>query len=441
MTMPIGRMPEARPGGAGNRPKRGLSTAAALLLATLAASCGAPRPAYPPAVPTPRPPAVEPGEAPAVRVLILESGKAVTVAVQRARVTGAGGGFDVSGTFTVSRAGESVRLKQRGGPSAEAASLEIRPAAGATFAIDDVPYRGTLVLVPLGRGIAAINVLEIDEYLKGVLPSEIGHLGDDLFEAYRTQAIASRSYALSKLEEKQGEPWDLRATIMDQVYRGIRGENARASEAVDATRGLVGLWDNEPIRAYYSSCCGGHTADIRVGWPWKTPYPYLEGIRDAPRGEDRSYCSDSGHFRWEAKWSGTDLARIVQRTLRDELGESVRPFNILRDIRVDSYSPSGRAVSLTIVTDAGTYRVEGDRIRWVMRPDSPTGPILRSTLFKLEARRSGGRVRSVELVGGGNGHGIGMCQNGAIRMAGLGMTAEQILGHYYPGIAIGKIYR
>jgi stage II sporulation protein D len=93
-----------------------------------------------------------------------------------------------------------------------------------------------------------------------------------------------------------------------------------------------------------------------------------------------------------------------------------------------------------VVTDNGTYRIEGDRIRWVLRPGSPKGAILRSTLFKMEVNRRGGMVRSVSLKGGGNGHGIGMCQTGAIRMAELGFKAEQILEHYYPGISIKRIY-
>lgn len=443
MTMKAGKRP---PVSAPARFRLSARCAAALTGACLLASCGAPRPMYPPApLPPDTTPAGEPGAAPFVRVLVLESDRSVTVSVPRAALfesagSGRAEGPSLSGTFIVSRAGDGLRLRQRGGPDRTASGFEIVP-SGAVFTIEDAPYRGSLTLIPLGRGLGAVNVLEIDDYLKGVLPAEIGHLGDDCIEAYRAQAIASRSYALSKLEEKRGEPFDLRATIMDQVYRGVRGENTRASEAVEATRGLVGLWEGEPIRAYYSSCCGGHTADIRIGWPWKTPYPYLEGIRDAPPGDDRSYCSDSGHFRWTVKWSGPDLARILQRTLQSELGESVRPFNILRDLEIDAHSPSGRAVSLTIVTDAGTYRVGGDRIRWVLRPESQTGPILRSTLFKARVSRVGGRIRSVELIGGGNGHGIGMCQTGTIRMARTGMSAERILSHYYPGITVGRLYR
>ena len=232
----------------------------------------------------------------------------------------------------------------------------------------------------------------------------------------------------------------MRATIMDQVYRGIKGENRIASEAVDGTRGIVGIWEGEPIRAYYSACCGGHTSDIRVGWPWKAHYPYLFGRRDAQGEGASSYCRDSRHFRWEVVWSGSDLARITGRTLPAELGGRVAPFNIIRDIRVAGYAPSGRATAVEIETDNGTHRVEGDRIRWVLRPDSSKGPILRSTLFKMDVTRGGGRVKQVSLKGGGNGHGVGMCQSGAIGMASEGYSAERILAHYYPGMTLVRIY-
>lgn len=433
-----------------------LSRFAAVALIGLATSCAGPRPAAPPprVVPPPDgppravpPPGLPVVRSPLVRVLILETGKAVTVTADGARVTAlseAGGVVDegsLSGALVVSPAGGGLRARQSGRQVRQAPVLEIRPVTEAGFTIDEAPYRGHLVLRRReGGGLMAINILEMDEYLKGVLPAEIGYLGEDCREAYRVQAIAARSYAFSKLDETQGRFFDLRATIMDQVYRGIKGEARLASEAVDGTRGLVGLWNGEPVRAFYSSCCGGHTADIRVGWPWKTPYPYLEGGRDAPGWNAQSYCRDSRHFRWEARWSGAELTRILGRTLAAELGAEFAPFSVLRDISVEGYSRSGRAVALAIVTDTGTWRVEGDRIRWVLRPDSAGGPILRSTLFKLEVLRRRGRVASVSLRGAGNGHGIGMCQTGAIRMARMGMSAEQILLHYYPGIRIERVY-
>jgi len=414
-------------------------------------SCAAPeRGAYPPVETLPETQIRLPGggEVPVVRILVLETEDRIRIRVQGGQVAAKSeygrtiGRFEVNGTLVVSRVRGGLRLKQKSSPVHEAPVMEIRPSGETGFTIGDTPYRGGLLLrLKDGKRILAINVIEIDDYLKGVLPSEIGYLKEGQYEAYKAQAIASRSYSLSKLEEKKNEPYDMRATIMDQVYRGIKGENRAASEAIDATRGVIGVWEGEPIRAYYSACCGGYTSDIRVGWPWKAPFPYLYGRRDALEGEgSKSYCRESRHFRWEVVWSGSDLSRITGKTLPAELGGRVAPFNVIRDIRVDGYAPSGRARAVDIVTDNGTYRVEGDRIRWVLRPESSTGPILRSTLFKMEVTRGGGRVKQVRLKGGGNGHGVGMCQSGAIRMASDGFSAERIIAHYYPGVSLVRIY-
>jgi stage II sporulation protein D len=97
--------------------------------------------------------------------------------------------------------------------------------------------------------------------------------------------------------------------------------------------------------------------------------------------------------------------------------------------------------AIEIVTDRGRYRVEGDRIRWVLRPNPNSDAILKSTLFKMDVKRIKGKVSAVNLVGGGNGHGIGMCQSGAIAMAAAGYSAEEILRHYYPGIVIRRSFK
>ncbi len=413
-------------------------------------SCAAPdRRAYSPVEILPETKTDLPGgdDIPVVRVLVLETEDRIRIDIPGGQVAAKSedgrtiGRFEVSGTVAVSKTRNGLRLKQRNGPVHEAPVMEVRPSGDEGFTIEDTPYRGGLLLRRRGgKTILAINVIEIDDYLKGVLPAEIGYLKEGQYEAYKVQAIASRSYALSKLEEKKNEPYDMRATIMDQVYRGIKGENRIASEAVDRTRGVVGVWDGEPIRAYYSACCGGHTSDIRVAWPWKAHYPYLYGRRDAPGESGKSYCRESRRFRWEVVWSGSDLSRITGKTLPAELGGRVAPFNVIRDIKVVGHAPSGRARVVEIVTDNGTHRVEGDRIRWVLRPESARGPILRSTLFKMEVSRGGGRVKQVRLKGGGNGHGVGMCQSGAIGMASEGYSAERILAHYYPGAALVKIY-
>ncbi|MBN1163006.1 MAG: SpoIID/LytB domain-containing protein [Candidatus Krumholzibacteriota bacterium] len=387
-----------------------------------------------------------PGNVPTVRVLILESNRDIELDLPLADITARGaegrvtGTFGIKGKISVGKAGRGIRISRRGKKICEASVLEIKPVKAEPLAVENVSYRGYLRLNPDRGMIQVVNVIEIDDYIKGVLPAEIGYLRPEQYQAYRAQAIASRSYALSKLKEKKGEPFDLRSTIMDQVYKGVKGENPAASRAVDDTGGMVGEWGGEPITAYYSSCCGGYTADIRVGWPWKAHYPYLFGGRDAATPKGNSFCRDSRHFRWKAHWSGDELRDILRKTLPAEIGERVALFRKLIDIKVEGYSRSGRVKALKIVTDGGSYRIEGDRVRWVLRPRSATGPILRSTLFKITVKRAGGRIQSVDLVGGGNGHGVGMCQAGTIKMAQMGYSAEEILFHYYPGITLKRIY-
>ncbi len=130
----------------------------------------------------------------------------------------------------------------------------------------------------------------------------------------------------------------------------------------------------------------------------------------------------------------------MKKSLPAELGSRVASFSRLIDIGITGTSRSGRVKGIVITTDNGEYEVVGDRVRWVLRPDSAGGTILRSTLFKMKVERKGGRVVSVDLKGAGNGHGTGMCQTGAIRMAELGYSAFEILLHYYPGVKIEKIY-
>ena len=417
---------------------------------TLMLSCGGPKVVErPPPVPQPLEPApAEPaGEVSPVRVLILDAQKSVRVRSARAisigdgEQMGDGGRLQDGGDFSVRCGGGLVRLVRGGRVVSEASVLSIAPAEEGRIYINGKPYRGGFVFRPVHGKVITINVLDIDDYIKGVLPAEIGYLQTSQFEAYRVQAVASRSYALSKLEEKSGEIYDLKATIMDQVYRGVQGESPEASKAVDGTRGLLAVWNGRPARTYYCACCGGHTSDIEISWPWKTSHPYLRGVRDSGEGtKGTSFCRRSPHFRWRVHWSGKTLERILKETLPAELGIKRSAVGALLDIEALDTAPDGRITAVEIETSRGTYRISGDRIRWVLRPSEDSDSILKSTLFKMSVKRGRGRILSVNLVGGGNGHGVGMCQAGAIRMAELGYSAEEILLHYYPGVTIRRLY-
>jgi stage II sporulation protein D len=388
------------------------------------------------------------GEAPRVRVLILESRKAIRVRVPSsfslAGGIGSGPALEVErgGDFTVRASGGEVVFAEGRKRLFSSDGVFVRPEGSEHVSVNGKPYRGAFLFDIVSGGLAAVNILDIDDYIKGVLPSEIGYLNADQFEAFRAQAIASRSYALSRLPDRSGEFYDLNATVMDQVYSGVLGEHADASRAVDESRGLVCTFLGQPLRAYYCSCCGGHTADIRVVWPWKTPYPYLYGVRDTvPEAPGVSLCRGSKHFRWRARWSGATLSAILRTTVPQELRVPRSSVGALTDVRVLGTGLDGRVTAIEIATERGSFQVRGDRIRWVLKPNPDSGAILRSTLFKLDVSRIGDRVASIEMLGGGNGHGVGMCQSGAIRMAELGYSGEAIIKHYYPGAKISLLYR
>ena len=387
-------------------------------------------------------------EAPRVRVLVLGAQQAIRLHVLsafRAGTLTAGeplATIERGGDFTVKASGGEAVLTAGNKRLISSGSIFVMSAGGACVSVGGKPYRGIMLFRATERGVMTINVLDIDEYVKGVLPSEIGYLKPGQFEAYRAQAIASRSYALSKLKEKTGELYDLNATVMDQVYSGAGGESDAASRAVDETRGLVCTFLGEPIKAYYCSCCGGHTADIRTVWPWKTPYPYLYGVRDTVRETSgESLCRGSKHFRWRIHWSASTLAGILRKTVPRELKVPGRGVGKLADIRVIGTGPDGRVLGIEIATDRESFEILGDRIRWVMKPDPATDAILKSTLFKIDVSIARGRIAAIDMLGGGNGHGVGMCQTGAIRMAELGYSGEEIIRHYYPGSALEPRYR
>jgi stage II sporulation protein D len=408
-----------------------------------------PWPIEEPFTPQPVPePAITLREIPKVRVLVIEARSFIKVRVLSAFSVAAGIDaeplvtVDHGGEFVVKPVGGQVILAEGRKRLASCDAIFVRPSDGEIISVNGRPYRGAMLFEAASGGVMVIDVLDLDEYIKGVLPSEIGHLKPEQFEAYRAQAIASRAYALSKLEEKSDDLYDLNATIMDQVYSGVLGENEAASRAVDETRGLVCTFLGEPLKAYYCACCGGHTADIRVGWPWKTPYPYLYGVRDTvPEMPGVSLCRESRHFRWRVHWSGSTLSEILRRTLPAELKVARSSVGRLVDLRVVGTGLDGRAMAVEIETENGSYTVQGDRIRWVLKPDPESNAILKSTLFKLEIALRGDRVASIDMLGGGNGHGVGMCQTGAIRMAELGYSGEDIIRHYYPGARIDTLYR
>ena len=309
--------------------------------------------------------------------------------------------------------------------------------------VDDKEYRGALKLFlsPGGR-VTAANRVPIEEYLRGVLPHEIGRLQPETIEAGKAQAVAARTYTVSYLGRRGGEGFDVYATVEDQLYGGVSDEGPLTDRCVRETEGLVALHAGVPIRANYFSTCGGVTANIEDVWP-EPALPWLRSVPDRPREGADDYCTISPQHRWSDVWEVQEFLDIFNRTYPQIIQPTNRRSRELRDVRIDSRSPSGRVARMVVVTDAGEFAMYGDLVRRVLlrpkrsRGAGGAGAILRSAFFKIGvARDTQGRPFAVVASGAGYGHGVGMCQMGALAMARQGKGFREILEHYYQGVEI-----
>ena len=334
--------------------------------------------------------------------------------------------------------GRLAAALENGVPHADASEIRLDPVSDESLLlVGTTPYRGEFRLRSDAGKVTVIDVLDIETYLRGVVGWEIGWLSSDLRAAVQAQAIAARTYTCARLGQFEVQGFDLYADERDQVYKGALRDDAVVDRAIAATRGLVLRSEGRLIQAYYSSTCGGYTSWIEHVWP-KPAADYLRGQRDAA-ADGRSYCADSPHFRWTEAWSSTALDQTLRETLPRvlQLPPDTR-IGTLVDLRVVERDASARVLDLDVETVDRTYRLHGDAIRWALRPAGR--PLLRSLMFELDLDRADGALTRIVARGGGNGHGVGMCQSGALGMARRGLDCETILEHYYPGARSARTY-
>ncbi len=333
-----------------------------------------------------------------------------------------------AGTVDVLREGEAAPL-WTGGP---ADTLILVPGEGGFSGWGGNWYRGSFrVFASQPEGLTLVNDVDIEGYLRSVLPHEIGKPPESDFEAVKAQAVAARSYTLSYLGRRAAFGFDLYASVEDQVYGGTGRENEQSERALQATRGEVLLSEGSPIRALYSSSCGGRTANVEDVWPWAW-VPYLRSVRDAEGANGTSYCSLAANYRWREEWDTAAFLSMVRQYGPGEGGVVAALSGDLLDVRVKSRSRCGRVQELAVTTTEGDWIVRGDRTRWGLRRPGSQGAILRSSFFKIGvARDREGKPVRVIATGGGNGHGIGLCQWGAMGMARSGKGYRSILAQYY----------
>jgi stage II sporulation protein D len=433
------------------------AAAAGLLLAFLTSSCAQlppPRPAAPP-------PVAKPGEKPAgetTGLLRLEREATICVGLAwdvdslqidgEALGLGAPGATDVQDIPSPIKVGAATAGMRFGRgtdpvsllPIARSDTLRVMAQRG-LLRWNGKSWRGTfkIFLNPRGK-LTLVDHLPLETYLLGVVPGEIGGLSEDLIEAGRAQAIAARSYTLFYRGRRASEGFDLYGTVEDQVYGPVETERPLATQCVEQTRGKVALYDGQPIRANYCSTCGGISAEVWEAWPAEA-LPYLKSRRDGKHGSES--CESSPQYRWRERWSEEEFLDNIER-FGPALKLRLPPGGLgdLVDVRADARSRSGRVWRLFVRTTAGDVAIPSYAIRGVLRRGGTPSALLRSTLFKIDVRRHPATGRAMEVLasGAGSGHGVGLCQTGALGMARAGAKAAEILEHYYPHIALERLY-
>jgi stage II sporulation protein D len=313
--------------------------------------------------------------------------------------------------------------------------LIARAERGGVIALNGRGYRGELALYGQDSGVVAVNRVRIDDYLRSVVPLEIGSKSFGDSAAIQAQAVTARSYAYIHLSKEPSRIYDVTDGVQDQVYGGIASETPAADRAVEATRGLVLKYAGRVVNAPYHSTCGGTTAAASEVWR-SGDEPYLTRVSDRVPGTDRFYCDIGSRFRWTRTLDAATLNAAIAQYLATYTAVPAAGPGFARDMTVLSKTLSGRVAALSLTTSRGRFTLRGNDIRYVLRP--PGGEILNSTYFSVEPTTDlDGSIARLMLRGTGYGHGVGMCQWGAIGRARAGQDFRTILHTYYPGTTVG----
>ena len=329
-------------------------------------------------------------------------GQALGASVQ---VAAAEGGFLLNGARM-----QTEQLTLHGGEQGLTLTfprLARKPNGAAVSSADsgtEISVSGLVHLVRRGKGFLVINRVDVEEYVKGVVPSEVSSTWHP--EMLKAQAVAARTYALYQQMLSTTREYDVAATVQDQVYRGKLGVDAGILRAVEDTRGLVVTYQDAPIYAAFSSTAAGLTEDAMN--VWSKDYPYLKGV-ECP------FDLMSPYYQWKSSFKID--------TLEQNLRQQGFPVGTIATLTPLSFSRGGRVAKLRVLHSGGELVLRGEELRKAVGYT-----IIPSTQFAIESIG-----RDVVLSGFGAGHAVGMCQWGAKELAELGYPFSTILQYYYPG--------
>lgn len=350
---------------------------------------------------------------PEIRVLIAEDiprGTIEGVSSPLEVTSAAGPKISVIGTLKVTAQNGEIRIGRKDFGKTIAVSNSTRK-----YRTPGKVLRGTITIAAIPpSSLMIINNLPLEDYLSGLINSEISSSWP--IEAIKSQAVAARTYALNQIENSRKSPaqrfFDIRSTMMDQVYDGAHLEDSRSLKAVGQTRGEVLLRNGAIFPAYYHSCCGGHTEHAHNVWPGEAGPPVI----------DDEHCSKSPKFAWTYEISTARFAEILRS--QDIALEGIH------SIAITSFSDSPRVEMVLIEDNLGLKMIKATELRKIFGYHN-----IKSTWFEVRLEN-----KNISFRGRGYGHGVGLCQWGAKNMAEVGIDYRNILKFYYPDADVKVLY-
>ena len=326
-------------------------------------------------------------------------------------------------------------------------------------------YRGAIEIVKYNQNtFHIVNVIEVEDYLKGVVPNEMPvRFG---LEALKAQSVAARNYVLSP-RTKAYKAFDVVDSVASQVYYGANSEKQLGNKAVQETEGIVALYDWDLILAQYSSTAGGYTESFAYAFsdpasrsfpsedkPYlrakpdilsQTPLNTEEAAAAYYKSKPDSFDVRSPYFRWTKNWTKDDLQKTLERTLAEQSTTGfVHPqyykgekLSDLVELKVLRRGDSGKIIEMEVVTKDKNYKIWKELV--IRRLLVNQGKALPSANVVFEhVYDENGNLQTITAYGGGYGHGVGMSQYGAGFMGSeMYQSYDKILKHYYTGITLG----
>lgn len=337
-----------------------------------------------------------------VRVLVVAAPQ-VTV-----KVASPAGAANTVWTIGVNGASSEAAKLTLNGQDAGNSTLYLPPSPGSTVEIAGKTYRGGVLLRAQSGGVQAINVVDMDDYVRGVVASEMPASWPA--GALAAQAIIARTYVAARINPAQ--PYDTCATESCQVYGGVAAEKPSTDAAVKATAGQVVAYAGKAASTYFSSDSGGYTASAAEVWGMNS-LPYLPAQADP-------FSLGGPRSQWSLQVPKAQVQNVAAR-----YGARVGP---LTSVVVSKMSDSGRPQEITFTGAKGTFKLTG----------AEAGGFIRA-LGAGSSRATLSGINPLVVSGTGQGHGVGLSQYGALGMARKGYDHLHILGFYYPGTVLSAL--